>query len=96
MSLWVDRDNHIDIATRDSGDVAGGVDAADINIERISGGVDIGGIDMLDFGLYGDGVELAVIIHVEAFKNFGCEICERSLDKEGISLIAYDGSDSGG
>lgn len=56
MGFRVDSDNHVDVASCDGGNVAIGVDAADIDVERIFGDVDIRGSVALYFSLDRNGI----------------------------------------
>lgn len=56
MGFGINRDNHVDVASCDGGDVAVSVDTANINVEGVFGDVDVGGFAIFDFGLNGDGI----------------------------------------
>lgn len=56
VGFRVDSDNHVDVASGDGGNVAIGVDAADIDVERILGDVDIRGSVALYFSLDRNGI----------------------------------------
>lgn len=80
MSFGIDGYNHVNVASGDSGDIAISINAADVDVKRVAGDVDLGDFKIFDRGFNGNSIEGTIILGFETVKDFGGEFDERSFN----------------